>query len=333
MSLDFTKTMINEIVLIAVVIFFAMNMGASGIAPSFAAVYGGKLIKKNNALLLFTLFVIIGAVFLGRNVAVTLGKDLLPQKFLGSEVALIILASAAVSLFLANILKIPQSTSQVTVGSAVGAGLYFKHLNTATLFFKILPMWIVLPLLSYLLTFLLYRNFYPPEHDNLHIYQKIFANKRKIKWSSLVTSCYVAFAVGSNNVANAVGPLFGAGIWEINFGIILIAPLFGIGAWLMGKGPLETAGKEIVPLGAVSGTLVSFVTATLLIFASSLGIPQSLVQLNLASIFSVSCVKNGHRHTLDQHLTRKTFLVWAITPLVSVGVSYLLLTLFVRRHF
>lgn len=322
---------IKEFLLIGVVIFFAMNMGASGIAPSFAAVYGGKLIKKKNALILFTFFVIIGAVLLGKNVAVTLGKNLLPQEFISFDAAMIILSSAAASLFLANLLKIPQSTSQVTVGAAVGAGLYFKHLNLNMLIFKILPMWVVLPLSSYLLTFLIYNNIYPPEHDNLHIYQKIFANKKKIRWSSLITSCYVAFAIGTNNVANAVGPLFGAGILGIGLGLILIAPLFGIGAWTMGNGPLETAGKEIVPLGAVSGTLVSFVTATLLIIASCVGIPQSLVQLNLAAIFAISCVKNGHRHTLDQHLTRKTFFVWIITPLISVGVSYSLLFLFLKR--
>lgn len=320
----------KEGLLTAVVIFFALNMGASGIAPSFAAIWGGKLIKKRKALILFSLFVIVGAVILGKNVSLTLGKSLVPQGFINFDVALIILGSAAFSLFLANILKIPQSTSQVAVGAVVGAGLYFKHLNLATLFFKILPMWIILPLLSYILTFILYRIIYPPEHDNLHIYQKIFAHHKKLRLSSLVVSCYVAFAIGTNNVANAVGPLFGAGILGIIPGLILIAPLFGIGAWLMGKGPLETAGKEIVPLGLVSSTLVSFVTATLLIFASILAIPQSLVQLNLASIFAISSLKNGHKYTLDQHITRKTFMVWIITPLLSLGISYVSLSLFPR---
>ncbi len=323
--------MIKEVLLTGVVAFFAMNMGASGIAPAFAGIYGGKMIKKKKAIILFSVFVIIGALLLGRNVALTLGKELLPAGMIGFDAALIILASAALSLFLANILKIPQSTSQVTVGAAAGAGLYFGRFNLEVFCLKILPVWIILPLASYLLTFMLYRKIYPPEHDNLHIYQKVFANKKKMKLSALVASCYVAFAIGTNNVANAVGPLYGAGILGINTGLILIAPLFGVGAGLMGKGTLETVGREIVPLGPVSGTLVSFVTATLLIFASVLGIPQSLVQLNLAAIFSISCVKNGHRYTLDQHLTRKTFMVWAVTPLISIGVSYLLLTLFLRK--
>lgn len=321
----------KQILLTAVVVFFAINMGGSGIAPSFAAPLGSKSIKKRVALPLFGLFVILGAVFLGRNVALTLGKNLLPQEFMNFNVALIILGAATLSLFLANILKIPQSTSQVTVGAVVGAGLYFRHLYLKILFYKILPMWILLPLLSYILTFLLYNRIYPPQHDNLHIYQKLFTHGKKLRLSSLIVSCYVAFAIGTNNVANAVGPLAGAGILGIIPGLILIAPLFGIGAWVIGKGPLETAGSEIVPLGLFSSTLVSFVTATLLIFASILGIPQSLVQLNLCSIFAISCVKNGHKHTLNHHITHKTFAVWTLTPLLSVCVAYLLLFLFVKR--
>jgi len=313
---------LKYIILIFFTAFFAINMGASGIAPSFAAICGANIVKKRNALLLFSIFVILGAIVLGRNVALTLGKNLLPSEFMSFNTVLVILASASASLFLANILKIPQSTSQVTVCAIIGAGLYFRHLNFSTLFLKILPMWVILPLSSYILTFLLYRNIYPPKHDNLHIYQKVFANEKKLKIFAVVVSCYVAFAIGSNNVANAVGPLYGAGIVNILSGLVMIAPLFGIGAYVLGKGPLDTAGKEIVPLGIMSSTLVSFVTATLLIFASLLGIPQSLVQLNIFSIFAVSCLKNGHRCAFSQNITKKTLIVWAITPLASAVFSY-----------
>jgi sulfate permease len=300
-------------------------MGASGIAPSFAAAYGAKLIKKKWTVILFSIFVVLGAIALGSNVSLTLGKNLLPKEFLSFNTALIIISSASLSLFLANILKIPQSTSQVTVGAITGAGLYFKHLYFKTLLVKIIPMWIILPLLAYIFTFLLYRVIYPPRHGNLYLYEKLFAHDKKIKITGILVSCYVAFAIGSNNVANAVGPLFGAGIVGIIPGLIMVAPIFGLGAGLMGKGNLDTAGKEIVPLGMLSSTIVAFVTATLLIFASSLGIPQSLVQLNMCSIFAISSLKNGHKSTIDSYIAKKTFIVWAVTPLLSVAISYLLL--------
>lgn len=320
--------MLKTILLVATVIFFAMNMGASGIAPAFAASYGGKLIKRYKAIILFGIFVVLGAVISGRNVAFTLGKNFLPREVLTFDVALIILIAATLSLFIANILRIPQSTSQVTVGAIVGAGLFFQHLNTKLLFFKIIPFWIILPALSYVFTFFLCRKIYPPKHDNLHIYEHLFANDKKIRISSLVVSCYVAFAIGSNNVANAVGPLFGAGILGTGLGLILVAPLFSLGALVLGKGTLETAGREIVPLGNVSSTIVSFVTASLLLCASLLGIPQSLVQLNILSIFAISCVKNGHEHTFGYHLTKKTFFIWVITPIISIIIAYILLRIF-----
>lgn len=320
--------MLRIILLGITTVFFGLNMGASGIAPSFAAGLGANLIKRKHALILFGIFVVLGGISLGKNVTLTLGRGLIPKEFINLDVALIILFSATLSLFLANILNIPQSTSQVTVGSIVGAGMYFRHLKLSTLCFKILPMWVLLPSLSFVLTLLLYKNIYPPEHDNLHIYHKIFANQKKLRISSLITSCYVAYAIGTNNVANVIAPLYGVGILSVGLGLMLLSPLFGIGAWLMGKGTLKTAGQEIVPLGLMSGTLVSFVTATLLLLASILGIPQSLVQLNLFSIFAISCVKNGHRYTLDRHITRKTFMVWTLTPFLAVSVTFLLLALF-----
>jgi sulfate permease len=317
--------------LVALVAFFAVNMGASGIAPSFASAFGAKLLNKRKALILFALFVFLGAISLGHNVTLTLGKNLIPKEFMSFNVALVIILAATLSLFLANILRIPQSTSQVTVCSILGAGLYFKHLNIKTFLFKILPLWIALPVAAYFLTWLIYRSIYPPEHDNLHIYERLFANEKKLRLSALAASCYVAFAIGANNVGNAVGPLFGAGIVAVNLGLLIVSPVFGIGAFLLGKGNLETAGKDIVPLGLFSSTIVSFVTATLLLIASYLGIPQSLVQLNIFSIFAISCLKNGHRSTLGQQVTKKTFLIWALTPIIALILAYILLTLLNMR--
>lgn len=322
--------MIKTILLIAVVVFFAMNMGASGIAPTFSAVYGGRLIKKKFAALLFTVFVILGSLTLGRGVVKTLSQGILPKEFISFDVALIILSSATLSLFLANLLAIPESTSMVTVGALVGAGLYFKHLQLRTLLWLI-PMWLGFPLVSFLITFFLYRLIYPPHHGNLWFYEKIFSNQRKLRILALSISCYGAFAVGTNNVANAVGPLMAAGLLTTSKGLFLIAPLFGLGAWAFGKRNIETFGKEVVPLGLITSNLICLVTGSLLILASSLGAPFPYVQLNALSIFAISCIKNGHRVTLRHHITKRTLMVWTLTPLLAVTVSYFLSNLFLKH--
>lgn len=322
--------MIKSFILIFVVIFFAMNMGASGIVPTFSAVYGGRLIKKKYAALLFSIFVIIGAATLGRGVVKTLSQGIVPKEFINFDVCLIILASATLSLFLANILAIPESTSMVTVGAVVGVGLFFRHIQLKT-FLWLIPMWIGFPVISFIITFFLYRIIYPPHGKNLWLYEKIFSNEKNLRILAILISCYGAFAVGTNNVANAIGPLMGAKLIDINIGLLLVAPLFGLGAFILGKRNIETFGKEVVPLGLITSNLVCLVTGSLLIIASSLGAPFPYVQLNALSIFAISCIKNGHKVTLSHHITRRTMMVWTLTPLLAISVSYLLSNLFLRK--
>ncbi|MBI4335749.1 MAG: inorganic phosphate transporter [Candidatus Omnitrophica bacterium] len=323
--------MIRYILLYLVAVFFAMNMGASGIAPTFSAVYGGRLIKRRTAVLLFTFFVILGAATLGRGVVKTLSQGILPREFLNPDVALVILSAATVSLFLANLLAIPESTSMVTVGAVTGAGLYFRHIQLKT-FLWLIPLWIALPAISFILTLRLYRIIYPPHSRNLWLYEKIFSNERKLARLAVIVSCYGAFAVGTNNVANVIGPLVGANLINVNFGLVAVAPLFGLGALFLGRRNIDTFGKEVVPLGLITSNLICLVTGSLLILASSLGAPFPYVQLNALSVFAISCVKNGHRFTLNHHITKRTLMVWTLTPLLAMGVSYLLLTLFVGRR-
>jgi sulfate permease len=218
----------------------------------------------------------------------------------------------------------------VTVGAIVGAALYFRHIQFKT-FLWLIPMWIGFPLISFILTFFLYRIIYPPHHNNLWLYQKIFSNERVLNKLALLVSCYGAFAVGTNNAANAVGPLMAAGLLTTAKGLILIVPLFGLGALAFGQRNIETFGKEVVPSGLITSNLVCLVTGSLLIITSSLGAPFPYVQLNALSIFAISCVKNGYKVTLSHHITRKTLMVWTLTPLLAISVSYVLLTIFLRK--
>ena len=90
---------------------------------------------------------------------------------------------------------------------------------------------------------------------------------------------------------------------------------------------MQTIGKEIVPLGLITSTIVAFITATLLIFASALGFPQSLVQLNALAIMAVGTIKHEHVLAAREKAVQKTFAVWLVAPLLSGLLSYLALSL------
>jgi sulfate permease len=319
-------------ILIILSIFWAINMGASGVAPSFCSSYGAKFIKRKEIILLFTLFVILGAIIFGHNVVTTISGGIVPAHFIGKKVAVIILLAASVSLFIANLLKIPQSTSWITVFSLIAVGTFFGAINYKK-FYILIPAWIILPALSYFLSISVYKYIYPPRNKNFILYEKFFANEKKLKTLTILTNCYVAFAIGANNVANVVGPLKAAKVFESSvFGLFISSPLFGLGALLFGKGNLSSFGCDLVPLGLVTSAVVSLITATLLIVASVLGIPQSLVQLNAASIFAVSHIKNGFSQTTSNATTKKTVYVWIITPLLSFALTFILLYLGIGKH-
>ncbi len=319
---------LKHIVLMITVLFFAVNMGGSNIAPSFANLFGAKLIDHKKAVLWFTIFVYLGAVLLGRNVVQTLGKGIIPEGFINLDTALVILLAAVSGLFIANLLKVPESTSWTTVFSISGVGLALGHIEVKTLL-KIVPYWIILPVAGFVLTLYTYRYIYPPRPKNLWLYQKIFIHEKKIRALAFISCCYIAFACGTNNVANAVGPITGADIISPLLGLVVIAPLFGLGGLVLGKRIMTTIGEEIVPLGLISSSLVGFITASLLIFASIMGIPQSLVQLSVLSIMAIGVVKH-ERHIFHERVVRKVFLTWAVTPALSFGTGYVLSKAFLR---
>src|SRR5438552_15429056 len=107
--------MISGLLLFACSAFFALNMGGSGFAPSFSAALGAKMIRRPTAVALFAVCVGAGALLVGGHVAKTLGGEFVPESSIDRHTALVLIASAAAALFVANAVKIPESTSWITV--------------------------------------------------------------------------------------------------------------------------------------------------------------------------------------------------------------------------
>lgn len=324
----------TAILLLIISIFWAMNMGASGLAVSFAPSVGSNIIKKNMAIVLFTILVLIGALSVGERVAKTLSSKIISPEFITQPVVLVILFSASIALFLANIFKIPQSTSIIIVSSFIGAGLYFKSLNLFLIGYLIL-VWVGVSFFSYFLTYFIARKIYPPRQKNLIFYERFFCHESKLKKWTLFTDFYSAFGIGTNNVANVVGPLMAANIVSYSgAGFLIFSLLFGLGGLILGKGVLTTVSKEIVPLGTISASVVSLVVSTFIITCSLLGLPAPYVQFSSLSILAIHTVKEekNHSQTLIHPITKKILKVWLLTPLLSIIICYsILLILGVKR--
>ena len=317
-------------------------MGGSGTAPSFSAAYGANVIRKNLIPGLFGIMVFLGAILAGKSTATTIGKELLAPEMMSITVVSIILFSVSISLLVANLFGIPQSTSQSTILSVTAIALYFNDLNTNKLLFEIIPAWFILPIISFFISLFIGKYIYRPMRKKGYTMQRAQNANLKPVWNGLLIlmSLYVAFSIGSNNVANAAGPIATMTANELNkssdeyfililiISTLIVAPCFGIGSSIFGYKILKNTGKEIVLFGKFEAVIIAFVSASLLLFASvSQGIPTSLVQLNVAAILGIGVAKLGTRNIFRKTEVRRFFLMWLIAPLIAFALSILLIFL------
>jgi len=286
--------------------------------------------------------VFLGAILAGKGTASTIGKELLSPEMMTRNVVSIILFSVSMSLLVANLFGIPQSTSQSTVLSVTAVAMYFDKLNSDKLMFEIIPAWFILPVVSFIISFLIGKYIYRPmRRRGLTLPRAQNANLMPV-WNGLLIamSLYVAFSIGSNNVANASGPIASMTANQLHISVdenfilimilstLIVAPNFGIGSSIFGHKILQNTGKEIVLFGKFEAVIIAFVSASLLLFASlSKGIPTSLVQLNVAAIIGIGVAKLGANHIFRKTQVRQFFLMWLISPAIAFSLSLLLIIL------
>ncbi|OLS40467.1 inorganic phosphate transporter [Bacillus sp. MRMR6] len=315
------------IIAIIIGLFFAMNIGGSGAAASMGIAYGSGVVKKRLALMLCGIAVFLGAWLGGGEVVKTLGSGIVPSSTFTVSIALIVLASAAMSLFLANIFGIPLSTSEVAVGSIVGAGVVYQSVFAGKLLW-IMMFWLLTPITAFFIAVLA---------------AKVLNNKKLKKWVEapkavpfltvlvVVLGLFEAFSAGMNNVANAVGPLVGAGIMTTGNGIFWGGLFVALGALILGHRVLETNGKKITTLKLEEGCVISGTGATIVTIASMFGIPVPLTQITTSSIVGIGFAKNG-KEVLKKDIVVQMLTVWIVSPVLSMVLSYTLIQLLIEQN-
>ncbi len=156
------------------------------------------------------------------------------------------------------------------------------------------------------------------------------------------TSCYVAFSIGANDVANAIGPIAGI-IPLLETGTVSTAApidirllaLGGIGiafgAMTWGKRVMKTVGERITNLTNTRGFSVDFGAATTVLVASRLGMPISTSHTVVGAVIGVGLAKG--LEAIDLSVIKKIVVSWLLTLPVaagtSIGIFLLLRTIFV----
>ncbi|MDH3979474.1 MAG: inorganic phosphate transporter [Gammaproteobacteria bacterium] len=139
----------------------------------------------------------------------------------------------------------------------------------------------------------------------------------------LITACSMAFAHGSNDVANAVGPV-AAVISIVNSGgelaqksalpvwvLLLGGGGIVLGLTMYGYRVIATVGKKITELTPSRGFSAELAAATTVVMASGTGIPISTTHTLVGAVLGVGMARGIA--ALDLRVVRNIFMSWIIT--------------------
>ncbi|MFD1677838.1 inorganic phosphate transporter [Alicyclobacillus fodiniaquatilis] len=305
-----------------IALFFAANIGASGTAASMGSAYGAGAIKRKwLALVLVAVAAFMGAIIGGGSVVKTISGGIVPSHLITTEVTVIILASACATLFCANLIGVPLSTSEVTVGAVVGAGLALGHVYAGKVLFIVI-VWLVMPFIAMAIGLLLGRVVRLIEPKCVGVKSVTVA----LTILLVLAGCYEAFSAGMNNVANAIGPLVAAGMISAHSGLYLGAAFVAIGAIALGGRVLDTNAKKITKLTLLQGSVVSITSGTLVLISSFFGLPVPLTQATTMAIFGVGQAKVG-KEVWRQDVVKRIVRTWIASPVSSMALTFLMIQL------
>lgn len=147
----------------------------------------------------------------------------------------------------------------------------------------------------------------------------------------IVTACCMAFAHGSNDVANAIGPLAAVASIVDNEGKIAaesaiawwILPLggFGIvaGLALFGHKVIATIGQGITHLTPSRGFAAELAAASTVVIASGTGLPISTTQTLVGAVLGVGMARGIA--AINMTVVRNIVVSWVITLPIGAGLS------------
>lgn len=323
-------------------LYMAWNIGANDLANAMGTSVGSGALSIKQVIIIAGVFEFVGAVFFGKRVTSTIAKGIVPIdtiKLIDPHLVVVGMLAAILAagfwITFATFYNLPVSTSHSIVGAVLGFGLVSAHsgiiaysdINWLVLG-KIVGSWLLSPLLgaafAYLI-FVLIRSLILQRADDP------YAVEKKFVFLQVLTACYIAFAHGSNDVANAVGPLSAAlstlgltdgtvPIWILAVGGI--GMVIGLATW--GYRVIETIGTKITDLTPTRGFAAQFATATVVIAHSYSSLPISTTHTLVGSVIGVGLA--GGLAAVDLSVIGKIISSWIITVPVAAITAALIFT-------
>ena len=299
-------------------IFLGWTLGSNDSANIFGTGVAAKIIRYRTAIILISIFVIVGALVEGEKCFATVGKLF----YLTPESAFWAALAAGITMFILTYLALPCSTSQAIIGAILGASVV-SGIPDFSMLYKIVACWILAPIAAVIISFILYHliGFFIARY-------MISPRKRSffIFWGLVFAGCFGAYALGSNNVANVTGVYVGSGLLTPFEGALIGGLSIASGVLTYSKKVMTTVGKEITHLDEYSAFVAELSAAVTVEIFTQVGVPVSTSQAIVGGVVGVGLVK-GVR-TVNKRTVAGIGIAWISTPISAGIMSYVLLKLF-----
>lgn len=212
-----------------------------------------------------------------------------------------------------------------------------RHIGLEITFAQSAAMAIGFGIITMLIGVLMLRRIPEPSSGMMH---NQFASVESVFAILMIfTACSMAFAHGSNDVANAIGPLAAinsvvrsGGVFETESALpmwILLLGGFGIvsGLAIWGYRVIATIGRNITELTPSRGFAAELAAATTVVIASGTGIPVSTTHTLVGAVLGVGVARGIG--ALNLSTVGKIFLSWIVT--LPVGALLSIMFFFILR--
>jgi PiT family inorganic phosphate transporter len=290
-------------------IFLGWALGANDSANIFGTGVATGTVRYRTAIWLTAVFLMAGAALEGPKCMQTLGElsQLVPME------AFCVALAAGCTMTALTVLALPASASQAIVGAILGAGLLAGTADFTRLY-RIVACWVFTPICGLAFAYLLHRGFgWMLDRSVRRMTHRNFIYLAGI----VVSGCYGAYSLGSNNVANVTGVYVGAGLLSAETAAVAGGLSIALGVLTYSRRVMMTVGKGIVPLDPFSALVVVLAQAMTLHLFTQVGVPVSSSQAVVGAVVGVGLV--GDLRTISASMLLKIALGWIATPL-SAGL-------------
>jgi PiT family inorganic phosphate transporter len=293
-------------------IFLGWGLGSNDSANIFGTGVAANIIRYRTAIILISLFVLMGALMEGPKCFTTVGKF----SNLSAMTAFIAALAAGITVALMSYLSLPVSTSQAIIGGLLGIGVVYGFADFGKLY-KVIICWVLTPVGALIVSIVLYKVLG-------FLFKAVILDLRLqsflLTGGLIVAGCYGAYALGANNVANVTGVYVGSGLLT-PLGASLIGGLsIASGVLTYSWKVMRTIGMQIVPMDAYSAVVSELSEAITVHIFTQVGVPVSTSQAIVGAVVGVGIVKDVK--TVSKRMLVEIGIGWISTPLLSGLLSY-----------